>query len=283
MIRSMTAYERGAEIDWRNHPIDFSQRLLVNVGPEGIDPTELKREFKSADYSHLSLMIPRGTPLPSLEFLEPIHQIRQLDVTGPVRDDTYAFHRTDIRRLSLLTKCQRRIPEVGLTHLEELTLDTRPHFQQIHDLPQLQRLSLFGWQSQELTFLGHMPQLEHLRIEARHPMLLTLDGLERCRRLRDVWLDGVRVASLTPLRELQLTRLWVLGRKGMTQEVLLDLADLAGMAELHDLRIIDGGTVKSAQPLLQLLNPSWLRLNGTHIADGDTAPLALLAGKGVSV
>lgn len=128
-----------------------------------------------------------------------------------------------------------------------------------------------------------MPQLENMRIEARKHLLLNLDGLERCPRLRDVWLDGVRVASLTPLRELQLTRLWVLGGRRMTQEVLLDLADLAGMVELHDLRIIDGGAVKSTQPLLELPNLSWLRLNGTRIVDGDTAPLALLAGKGVRI
>ncbi|WP_374969505.1 hypothetical protein [Terrabacter sp. BE26] len=69
----------------------------------------------------------------------------------------------------------------------------------------------------------------------------------------------------------------------MLQAVLLDLADLAGMAELHDLRIIDGGAVKSTQPLPELPNLSWLRLNGTRIVDGDTAPLALLAGKGVRV
>ncbi|WP_343989992.1 hypothetical protein [Terrabacter terrae] len=279
----MTTYERGAEIDWRYQPIDFSKRLLVKVGPEGVDPTDLKREFESAGYSHLSLTIPRGVPLPNLEFLEQVQQIEQLDVTGPVRDDTYAFRRTDIRRLSLLTRCQRRIPEVSLSHLGELALDARPNLERVHDLAQLRRLSLFGWKSQDLTMLGHMPRLENLCIEARKYVLLTLDGLERCPHLRDVRLDRVRVASLTPLRRLQLTRLWVLGGSRVSQEVLLDLADLAGMVELADLRIINGGAVKSTRPLLELPNLSWLRLNGTRIVDGDTAPLALLAGKGVRI
>jgi hypothetical protein len=69
----------------------------------------------------------------------------------------------------------------------------------------------------------------------------------------------------------------------MTEATALDLATLRGMNELQDLRITNGGAVKSARPLLEFPNLKWLRLGRTQILDGDLAPLTVLASNGVLV
>jgi hypothetical protein len=184
-------------------PVDLSRCLTVWVDAAGVDPKELRREFESGDYEQLQLRISRTANVPDLEFLDQIDGIRELDILGPVKDDTYAFRRTDVRSLLLLTRCRRRIPDTDLRHLEKLAIDNRPNYEQIHDLPHLKWLAVFGWRSASFSFLGDMPSLEYFRIEARKA-LISLAGLERCPNLREIWLAAVRVDSLEALRHLQL-------------------------------------------------------------------------------
>jgi hypothetical protein len=98
---------------------------------------------RGGHYKRLHLRISRTASVPDLEFLDQGDRIKELDIGGPVQDDTYAFGRTDVRSL-LLTRCRRRIPDTDLGHLEKLAIDNRPHYEQIHDLPQLTWLALFG-------------------------------------------------------------------------------------------------------------------------------------------
>lgn len=143
----MTRYERGAERDWTHHPFDFSKRMTVWIDAAGVDPKELRREFEAGGYERLHLRISRTARLADLEFLPQVDRITELDIVGPVKDDTYEFGRTDLRSLLLLTRCRRRIPDTDLGHLEKLAIDNRPHYEQIHDLPRLKWLALFGWKS----------------------------------------------------------------------------------------------------------------------------------------
>lgn len=180
-IRITTRYERGAERDWSHYPVDSSKCLTVWIDAAGVDPKELKRHFEAADYERLQLRISRTASVPDLGFLDQIVGIRELDILGPVKDDTHAFRRTDLHTLLLLTRCRRRIPDTDLQHLEKLAIDNRPHYEQIHDLPRLKWLALFGWKSASVSFLGDMPKLEYLRIEARKSLISLAEALDRGR------------------------------------------------------------------------------------------------------
>lgn len=272
----MASYQRGAEIDWGHHPVDWSKRLVCTI-ESAAELDGLKREFESAGYELLWLRVRPPAKLRDLSFLHDIQGIRELDVQGSVQDDTHAFRIQGLRSLALLTRCHRPIPAVDFGGLTELALDNRPGLEHLQDIHRLETLRIFGWPGTSFAFLGTQSNLSTLRVEGRR-QVSSLEGLDSCPGLEDVELLDMRVSGLAPLAAAQqLRKLWILGHDTNSEHVTLDLAHLADLQHLAELRITQCGRVRSLRPVATFTSLTDFRIRDTEVLDGDLTPLTQLA------
>jgi hypothetical protein len=270
--------------------MDWSTRLSCSLTASRDDPDaselhrdveSVAREFNTGGYDHLWINIRGSGSLPDLAFLDQVEGLRKLYVQGRVRDDTYAFRIAGLQELRLLTRCRKPLPDVDLNGFTWLAIDNRPGIGLVHDLPELERLTIFNWPGPSFEFLGEMPKLRYLGIEGRTRIsmagLISLKGLERCPKLWLMDLTRCRVDSLEPLRGLPLAEIVIVGDHRCMDSVVLDLDPLSGMTNLQTLRLTYAGAVTSLRPLLSLRELTWLALGGTQVVDDDLTPLAVLA------
>jgi hypothetical protein len=250
----------------------------------GFDPTELRERYVAEGSDGVYLRAERGTGLDSVEFLADFPNLKYVEISGTVKDDTASFLLPALEELILLTRCQVPIPALTGSAVLRVGVDDRPGKEALADISGLRELSVWSWDGPDLVFLGRQPQLSRLTVEGMRSVY-SLQGLELCEALVEVELKEMGVQSLAPLRGLRkLRRLWLLGSpRTHGSPRVLDLADLAGSNDLEELRLTYGGSVGSVRPLAALNNLRDVRLRGTTVLDADLAPLTDLADRAVVV
>jgi hypothetical protein len=214
----------------------------------------------------------------NLEFLGDLPGLRYIEIVGKVEDDTSAFLFPELEELALATKSRRSIPEwfPAQKTLKRLLINHRPGIDAIREMSMLRALTIYLWVGPDLGFLGPKPSLEELVVEGTRN-LASLVGVESCHNLVEVEMSDIRVNSLAPLRNLrELRRIWLLGSRRIRDQSRLDLSDLEQLANLEELRLTEGGMVRSLRPLLALPRLRDVRLRGTTVEDGDLSPLEQL-------
>ncbi|MEQ7011423.1 hypothetical protein ABN028_35205 [Actinopolymorpha sp. B17G11] len=139
----------------------------------------------------------------------------------------------------------------------------------------LDEFTVWDWRGTDFTFLGDQPRLRRLKVEATR-QLVSLDGLQRCPRLEYVELLDLRAKDLAPLAQAsRLQHLWIIGDYRITGEATLNLADLAHLPELTEIRICYGGAIATLAPLTGSMGYRLrdFRIRGTRVRDGDLSPL----------
>jgi hypothetical protein len=238
-------------------------------------PAELAATYRAGSYDGVRLRLDSGVRLPDLEGLGELDGLRFMEVDGSVADDTAAFGLPQLRELRLLTRCRRPVPDITAALLTDLRMDDRPGKDRLCALAGLRDLVVWQWTEPDLRSLGGLRSLHRLCLEGAG-RTISLTGIEGCAELTEVVLDLLRPDSLRALSALhRLRRIRIAGTPGVPADTDLDLAELAGLAELQELTLTFGA-VRSAGPLLRMPGLESLRLRGTRIADGDHWPLSTL-------
>jgi hypothetical protein len=260
---------------------DF-QVLTTRVG-NALSFDALRDTYTAGSYSGLVLQVERGAKLKDVEFLNRLPNLRYLEISGSVRDDSRAFQLPELQELVLLTRSKAPVPNLVRSNLRRVGIDSQRDLRELSRLDDLTDLSLWLWAGSDFTFLGRKPKLRKLRVEGAK-QIASLAGLDGCPNLEEVELVDLRVRSLAPLADAQaLKRLWILGRPEMPEWTTLDLADLSQLHELVELRVTNAGAVRSVQPLAGFRNLRDFRIGGTDIADGDLSPLKDLSTRATVV
>jgi hypothetical protein len=212
-------------------------------------------------------------------FLSELPGLRYVEVDGQVSDDTAMFGVSGLEEIILINRCRLPIPEIAAVGMKRLCVfGNRPGLERVSALGNLRDLIIYGWKGEGLRFLAGCKSLKKIRIEAAK-QLFSLEGLEGCRQLEEIWLWDGRVGSLAPLCGLRkLKRLWLFGYHRMKQSATLDLSDIADLVQLEELRITfaGAGALKSLEPLTRMPRLREVRLRGTFVLDGDLSPLSRL-------
>jgi hypothetical protein len=230
------------------------------------------RAYVNGEYNGVYYQFERAVRHTNLNFLRVLPHLRYVEINGRVTDDTAVFGLPNLEELILLTRCRRPIPEIRAP-LKRLAFDDRPGKERLATLSALQGLVVWGWRGQDLQFAAPIGSLEKIKLEATN-QLISLNGLQSCRNLAELEILDARAISLVPLRELTHLRvLRLIGSPDIDQEVVLDLSDIAGVAELEDVTITYAGAVKSLKPLLEMPRLREVRLRQTLVLDDDLSPL----------
>ncbi|TYC14600.1 hypothetical protein FXF65_17305 [Actinomadura syzygii] len=258
---------------------------MLSRGP-GDGPWDLARlteQYLQGGHDGLNMRFTHPAAFKSLDFLEDCTGLRYLEVNGRIRDDLASFRLPDLRELVLLTRSPRAIPGFAAAGLTRLGIDDRPGKEHIAELRQLRELLIWYWKGTDLSFLGDAPPpLRSLRLEGRK-QLATLDGIEGCRDLSELWVRDAQVESLEPLRELTGLRVLRL-MPGYQPKVRtrLDLSVLTGMKGLETIALVYTGEIVSLRPLRELPALREVRIRA-DILDGDLSPLDDLPADAVVV
>ena len=212
----------------------------------------------------------------SLEFLRQVPGLRALEIDGPFHDDSVVSELASLESLDLDTTCRAPLRVDGLPRLEQLGVSGgREELVGISQLTNLRRLFLGRWQGTDLRFLGLQPRLEFLKIIGRQ-QVLSLDGIEGSRGLRQLMIQDAGVASLDPLRELSgLESIYLTNFPSFTAPEPWDLSVLAGSPRLEELRLVNMGSVLSLAPLDSMRGLRRVTVRGA-VLDRDMTPLLRL-------
>jgi hypothetical protein len=208
-----------------------------------------------------------------LSFLAELPGLVGIEINGSLRNDGAVFELPNLELLGLFTKSRSRIFLERLPRLRDLAVAERPGLSAVELCQDLLSLSVGSFRSADLTFLGSLPALETLRIEARKQRL-ALDGVQHLDALQHLSVFDARVLSLKPLASLtQMRSLLVTGIIGASDDVPLDLDDIGSAASLRELRIT--APVLSLSPLARF--PALQAVGfGSTVIDGDLSPLLAL-------
>jgi Leucine-rich repeat (LRR) protein len=199
-------------------------------------------------FTALTALVLRDQPVPSLDFLGGLTQLRKLEV--------FSFEElTDVGALAKLAALE----ELDLTHAAKLA-DLSP----LRGLRALRVLNLFGT-GRSLPPVGELPSLEELEISCSE--IHTLEGIEQAHHLRklaaaynNIW-DLRPLASLAELEHLELNS---------NDHKLEDLGPLRGLPRLRDLCVSSQG-IRTLSPLAEVKTLEQVRV--THSAIESVAPL----------
>jgi hypothetical protein len=212
-----------------------------------------------------------------LAFLHELPGLRFVEIDGRVADDTAVFGLGGLEEAILIHQCSLPIPEIAAVGMKRLCVfGNRRGLERVSELRKLHDLTVFGWKGEDLGFLAGCKSLKRLKIEAMR-QLVSLAGLEGCRKLEAIELWDARAVSLTPLAELRgLKRLALIGDYRMERNCLLDLSDIETLGELEALTITFAGSdaLTSLEPLTRMPRLREVRLRGTYVLDGDLSPLS---------
>jgi hypothetical protein len=232
--------------------VRFDYNVLSVDVDSGIDALPLHIAYVAGGHDGVYLRVARSAKLRNLELLRDLPGLRYVEVLGPVVDDTAAFLISGVREVCLLTRCKKPLPDLSGSTVSTIGVDSRPGLEQVATVS-LDALTMWGWRGTDFTFLGDQPHLRRLNVEATR-QVVSLDGLQRCPQLEYVELLDLRVTGLAPLAQAgRLQHLWIIGDPRITDEVTLDLAHLADLPELTQLRISFGGTIVTLAPLTGLM------------------------------
>jgi hypothetical protein len=248
---------------------------VLSVDVDGdIDTLAIHIAYVAGGHDGVYVRVARTAKLRDLDFLRDLPGLRYVEVLGPVVDDTAALLIPGVREVGLLTRCEKPLPDLHGSTVSKLGVDSRPGLAQVAAVV-LDEFSVWGWRGTDFTFLGDQPRLRRLKVEATR-QIVSLDGLQHCPRLEYVELLDLRATGLAPLAAAsRLQHLWILGDRRITGEAMLDLADLAGLPELTELRIGFGGTIATLAPLTGPMGRRLrdFRIRGTKVGDGNLSPL----------
>jgi hypothetical protein len=248
---------------------------VLSVDADGvIDTLAVHIAYAAGRHDGVYLRVARSARLRDLEFLRDLPGLRYVEVLGPVVDDTAALLIPGVREVCLLTQCKKALPDLSGSTVSKLGLDSRPGLEQVAAVG-LDEFSVWGWRGTDFRFLGDQPSLRRLKLEATR-QLVSLQGLQHCPRLEYVELLALRATGLAPLaRASKLQHLWIIGDRRITGEATLDLADLADLPELTEIRIGFGGAIETLAPLTGPMGRRLrdFRIRGTKVGDGDLSPL----------
>ncbi|HET6152576.1 MAG TPA: hypothetical protein VFE15_06445 [Marmoricola sp.] len=190
-----------------------------------------------------------------------------------MRDDSAVNEIESLEHLVLLTRSAVPLAVDRLHRMHNLAVDARSDLSGITVLTGLRALYVAGWRRDDLSFLGNKPNLRRLRLDGR-PGRLRLDGIQVCAALTSLEVLDYRLPALAPLRELtRMETLLLSGPRQMPADNDLDLRDLSAMQNLHSLRLLTAGTIRSLRPTTALPQLLDLRLQDVVIGDGDLSPL----------
>jgi hypothetical protein len=235
-------------------------------------PATVER-YVSGGYDGLLYRPPRGVKHRTLDFLLELPGLRSLTVQCHVADDSAVNEIGTLEQLQLLTRSKVPLAVDRLHQLQNLAVDARQDLSGVQGLTGLEAVYVAGWRGPDLSFLGDKPNLHRMRLDGR-PTRLHLDGIEACTALTSLEVLDHRIATLTPLRGLtHMESILLSGPRKLPPDNDLDLTDLAAMQDLHNLRLIAAGMVRSLHPIAALRRLRDLRLDEVVIGDGDLSPL----------
>jgi hypothetical protein len=213
----------------------------------------------------------------TLDFLASLPDLRSVEISGPVRDESPVFALPELESLVLNTRSGKPLDLSRLGRLSYLACTDRPGLEGVAGLTGLRHLSVWSFARQELSWLGAKPRLDFLRLEGRKQRL-DLTGLGDCPKLRELAILGTTVESLAALAGLTGLTLVQLTGTGEAAHEPWDLSALTGAQQLAWLRFPGSGPVLSLAPLRQLGGLRAVCI-GLDVVDGDMSPLIDLPGK----
>lgn len=165
-----------------------------------------------------------------------------------------------------------RVDLSTLTSLTELGLSWRRGVLLPGAESGLQRLRISGFKSEDKS-LASLPAYEDLRyLELVRGNLVSLDGIERYRRLEHLSL--AYVSSLSCLGAMDQLPLQILEMENCRKAVSVE--SISRCASLRKLRLSGCGSIKSAKFVDALGSLEFFSFVGTDVIDGDLSPLLRL-------